>query len=50
MNHFWYCEVCNAQNHVEDYECQWCEAENTDPHSDPQTLATNIIAWAERQE
>jgi hypothetical protein len=22
---FWYCNVCNAQNHVEDGECQYCE-------------------------
>jgi hypothetical protein len=22
---FWYCNVCNAQNHRSDGECQYCE-------------------------
>lgn len=22
---FWWCNVCNAQNHVLDGECQYCE-------------------------
>ena len=24
---FWYCNVCNAQNHILDGECQYCECE-----------------------
>ncbi len=24
-NQFWYCNVCNAQNHENDGECQYCE-------------------------
>lgn len=27
---WWYCNVCNAQNHEEDGECQYCECTGAD--------------------
>lgn len=28
--HFWNCNVCNAQNSIEDGECQYCDCEGKD--------------------
>jgi len=40
---FWYCKACNAQNHVSDGECQYCECDGKqckrDNCSDPAHLA-----------
>ena len=34
MVYFWYCEYCNAQNSVEDAECQWCTPEEREEAAD----------------
>lgn len=40
---FWYCNVCRAQNHVIDGECQYCECQGLackrDNCSDPKHFA-----------
>jgi hypothetical protein len=42
-NEFWYCNVCEAQNHITDGECQYCECGGAeckrDNCSDPEHFA-----------
>lgn len=34
MNEFWYCNACEAQNHVTDGECQFCECDGAECRRD----------------
>jgi len=48
---FWYCNVCEAQNHVTDGECQYCECEGIkcrrDSCSDPAHFHLDHVAEGE---
>lgn len=45
-NEFWYCNVCEAQNHELDGECQYCECEGADCQrdncDDPRHFTTDV--------
>lgn len=51
---FWHCNVCDAQNHVDDGECQYCECEGKDCKrdscSDPKHFAHEDEALADAQD